>query len=198
MSLFIDTASSRLIVSLINDNQLLFYYNELEGKEISGKTMVIIDEAFKKVGIKPNDIDDIYIVTGPGSFTGIRVGLTVAKVMGYSLNKRVIPISELELMASGVDSDSIVPIIDARRGYIFGAVYDRNLNSIIEDEYISYEEFSKTIPSNGKMVSYDFGYDMPQIDLIKIINKHKFDETVNIHNLNPRYLKLTEAEENKL
>ena len=94
-------------------------------------------------------------------------------------------------------NEQVISLIDARRGYVYAGVYDKDLNAIYEDRYI----FFDTSGLNGKFVSFDefaFATCEPKIDLIKIINKHEHDTEVNPHMLNPNYLKLTEAEENRL
>lgn len=195
-SLFIDTSTKELIISIIIDNEIKYLYQDGNSNELSGKIMPIIDEAFNKANIRPDDIDVIYVTNGPGSFTGIRIGLTIAKVMAWSLKIKVIPVSSLEVMASGSDG-LVVPMIDARRDYVFTALYDNNLNSIINDKYILIDEFMKELVGKEyKIVSYDFGYETPKYDIIKVINKHINDKGINPHELNPNYLKLTEAEEN--
>lgn len=195
--LFINTSTNKLIISIVEDNEIKYLYDDNNSNELSSKIMPIIDEAFKETKMVPNDIDTIFVTNGPGSFTGIRIGLTIAKVMAWSLKIKVIPISSLEFMASGHNGNEyVVPMIDARRDYVFAGMYDSNLNSIIKDEYILFDEFIKKI-SNKKynIVSHELDYDEPQYDVIKIINKHINDEGINPHKLNPNYLKLTEAEE---
>ena len=194
--LFINSATTNLVVAIIINDKITYLYNENDGKDTSYKIMPIIDEAFKCSNIKPQDIDKIFVVNGPGSFTGIRVGLTVAKVMAYSLNIPVFPISSLEVMASGYDED-VISLIDARRGYVFAGGYDKDLNNIYADKYILFDKGDfKT-----KFVSFDkfsFQTFFPKLDLIKIVKKHENDSSVNPHLLNPNYLKLTEAEEKRL
>lgn len=185
--LFIDTATSNLIVSIIKDMEMIYCFNE-EVKESSSKIMAVVDEAFNKTNIKPTDIDKIFVVNGPGSFTGIRVGLTLAKVMAWSLNIPLIPLSKLELLATISNSNKIMPMIDARRGYVYGGVYDNNLNVIYNDTHILKEELL------NKATDYEIVTE-GLVDIIKIIKKHENDKPVNPHTLKPNYLKLTEAEE---
>lgn len=185
--LFIDTATSNLIISIIKDMEMIYCFNE-EVKESSSKIMAVIDEAFNKTNIKPTDIDKIFVVNGPGSFTGIRVGLTLAKVMAWSLNIPLIPLSKLELLATISNSNKIMPMIDARRGYVYGGVYDNNLNVIYNDTHILKEELL------NKATDYEIVTE-GLVDIIKIIKKHENDKPVNPHTLKPNYLKLTEAEE---
>ena len=158
--------------------------------------MPVIFEAFNQSNLTPENIDKIFVVNGPGSFTGIRVGLTVAKIMAYSLNIPLISLSSLELMASGFDED-ITSLIDARRGYVFAGKYDKELNAIYKDNYVLLDN----LDLKGTIVSYDsFNFEVknPKLDIVKIIKKHENDKPINPHELKPNYLKLTEAEEKKL
>ena len=198
--LFINTSTKKLVISIIVDNEIKFSYIDDNNNDLSSRIMPIIDEAFKKTNLKPEDIDTIFVTNGPGSFTGIRIGLTIAKVMAWGLKIKVVPISSLELMASiDTDKDYIAPLIDARRDYVFAGLYDKNLNSIIEDKHILLEEFKSLVKDKDLVyVSHDdFDFDVvnSSYDILKVINKHVNDEGVNPHTLNPNYLKLTEAEE---
>lgn len=190
--LFLDTASSRVIISFIRNNEIIFNVNLQNDNNLSNKLMILIDENFKKNNLKPADINKIFVVNGPGSFTGIRCGVTVAKTLAFLLNIEIASISELETMASGYD-EVVCPIIDARRGYVFAGIYD-GIKNIAPDRYISYDEITKGF--KGKIVSYDYenAYE-PKVDILKLINKYK-DESINPHLLVPNYLKKTEAEEN--
>lgn len=187
--LFIDTSSKNLIISIVKNMEMIYCFCEENIKESSSKIMPILDEGFKKTNLKPNDINKIFIVTGPGSFTGIRVGLTLAKVMAFSLNIPLIPISELELLSTISNNDVIVSLIDARRGYVFAGVYDNKLNNIIPDSYILKDELL------NKITNYEIVTD-GKPDILRIIKKHENDKPVNPHLIKPNYLKLTEAEEN--
>jgi len=188
--LFIDTANS-FIISIIKDNKIIYYKSDVSNSDTSSRVMPIIDEAFKSTNLTINDIDKIFVVNGPGSFTGIRVGVTIAKTISYCLNIPLIVLSELELMATSANSDYIVPIIDARRGYVYGAIYDKNLDVYLDESHILLDELKSKLPSN-----YAFVEDSNNVDLIKLINKHENDKAINPHDLKPNYLKKTEAEEN--
>ena len=195
--LFINTATTNLVVAILINGKIVYCYDNNDDKDTSSKIMPVLDEAFKNAAITIRDIDKIFVVNGPGSFTGIRVGLTIVKTIGYSLDIPVVPISSLEVMASGSDTDSMC-LIDARRGYVYAGSYDKDLNSLTDD---SYTLLSNLDISKFKLISYDsFDFDVckPIIDVVKIISKHENDEGVNPHMLNPKYLKLTEAEEKRL
>lgn len=189
--LFLDTSSSRVIIAVLKDNDYIFNVNLPNDNNLSNKLMVIIDENFKKYNLKPSDINKIFVVNGPGSFTGIRCGVTVAKTMAYLLNIPITTVSELEVMASGYE-EKVCPIIDARRGYVYGGIYE-GINRLVDDQYILYDDLINDF--DGKIVSYDYDAFEPKVDILKIISKHK-DEVVDVHLLVPNYLKNTEAEEN--
>ena len=188
--LFIDSATTNLVVAIINNGKISYIYNNNDGHDTSSKMMPVLAEAFDKANLKPKDIDKIFVVTGPGSFTGIRVGLTVAKTMAYALDIPIVPVSSLEVMASG---DGGTALINARRGYVFAGIYDSDLNTLYPDSYVLMtDELEKPYISYD---SFDFETLMPNIDVLKVIKKHENDKPVNPHTINPNYLKMTEAEE---
>ena len=197
MYLLIDTSLKYPTVSIIEDNKILYLFHEEIDSDMSSKIMPIIDKGFKSINKDIYDIDKIFVINGPGSFTGIRIGVTIAKTIAWSLKKDIVTISSLELMATtSVDTKYIVPIIDARRGNVFAGIYDKELNIIKEDKMVNLENLKKSIDSNYTVVSYDLNN--IDIDVLKIINKHKNDPSLNPHSVNPNYLKLTEAEESRI
>ena len=189
--LFIDSATTNLVAAIINEGKIAYIYNNNDGHDTSSKMMPVLAEAFDKAGLKPQDIDKIFVVTGPGSFTGIRVGLTVAKTMAYTLNIPIVSISSLEVMASGNGGTAL---INARRGYVFAGTYDENLNNVYPDSYVLMsDKLDKPYISYDE---FDFAVEKPKIDVLKVILKHENDIPVNPHTIKPNYLKMTEAEEN--
>lgn len=202
-SLFIDTSSKKIIVAIIKNQEILSSIIEDNDTTLSERIFPLLIKVVNDADIVIKDIDKIYIVNGPGSFTGVRVGVTIAKTMAWSLNIPLIPISSLEVLASTkYDGKYLVPYIDARRGYVYGGVYDNDLNSVVSDQHIKLSDLITKIPKRGKanFVGYEpiettIEIIEPQVDLIKVINKHQNDEGVNPHSLVPNYLKLTEAEE---
>lgn len=200
ISLFINTATKKLVISLIKDNSIIYSYTDNCDTTLSEKIMVELDKAFSTTNLKVNDIDNIFVVNGPGSFTGIRVGITVAKVIAWSLNKEIHTISSLELLSTcGVKGKYYAPLIDARRDYVYAAMYDADLNQIIPDQYILLDDFIKKLSNYDVLLisEDDFNFDTynSSYDVIKVINNHMNDESINPHAVNPNYLKLTEAEE---
>lgn len=201
ISLFIDTSISFPTVSLIKDEVVLFYYHEEIKSDMSSKILSIIDNALVNSNIMLESIDKIFVVTGPGSFTGVRIGVTIAKVIAWSLNKELIPISALEYIAT-TDSNKkyLVPMIDARRDNVYAGVYDLGLNCMKKDSLININELLSGMGEDYELLSYDNIYNtiIPNPNVVKIIKKHINDVGINPHSLKPNYLKLTEAEENRL
>ncbi len=92
-----------------------------------------IKTAFDNNSVKIKDIDAVSVSNGPGSYTGLRVGLSTAKGICYALKKPLICINTLEIMAFSVanrTTDLICPMLDARRMEVFTAVYDKSLNIV--------------------------------------------------------------------
>lgn len=201
--LLIDTTTSNITVSIIKDQTILSEYRENILSDMSSKLLPIIDKSLKNLNLKLDDIDKIFVVNGPGSFTGIRVGVTTAKTIAWALKKEINSLSSLELMATTkTNKKYLVPMIDARRGNVFAGIYDKELNCIKSDKLVNLKEFINDLNNEYEFVSYD-SVDIktlikPEIDVLKIISKHIKDKGINPHNLNPNYLKLTEAEENKI
>lgn len=197
--LFIDTSSSFLNIALISDSNILFKHIEETKNDMSSKIVDVIDKKLKELNISIKEINKIFVVNGPGSFTGVRIGVTVAKVIAWALKIQVVPVSSLEFLAStSTNKKYIVPMIDARRGNVFSAIYDSNLNNILNDQMISLEEIKNHLTVDHEIISYDHieSSIKPEPDVIKIIEKYKDSNGINPHKLVPNYLKLTEAEEN--
>ena len=202
ISLFLDTCSQIIKLGVLSENKLVDYIEFTNDNKLSEKLLPEIKQILDKNKYNINEINRIYISVGPGSFTGIRIGVTVAKVIAWALNIDIIPISSLEVMASyDTDKKYVCSFMDARRGFVFAAVYDKELNTYIEDKYILFDnllEEMKDIKDDTLFVSNDDNYIScvePKINVEKIILKHINDKSVNPHNVNPIYLKLTEAEE---
>lgn len=202
ISLFIDTSISYPTIAIVKDNDLLFLYHDKIEKDMSSKILPIINKGLVNNNLNINSINKIFVVTGPGSFTGVRIGVTIAKIIAWTLKKDVIPISSLEYMAStNSNKKYLVSIIDARRNNVFAGIYDDKLECVKEESLINIDRLLSNINvSDSELISYDkiSNSVMPQPDVIKIINRHINDKGVNPHELKPNYLKLTEAEENRL
>lgn len=204
--LYIDTSSSYLYSGIVTDKKLVCEVQKEFGHSLSEEALPNIVSLFEKENLTAKDIDKIIVVNGPGSFTGIRIGITIAKVFAWSLNIPITTISALEAMALSSTTDKVhVPIIDARRNYVFGAIYSKNNGAILSPIHIKLEDLLVELPSDEEYVfiSNDNFEELNNIetynpDIEKIVNYFENKEAINPHAVNPEYLKLTEAEESKL
>ena len=207
-TLYIDTSSSYLYTAIVEDNKLLGEVKEEFGQSLSEVALPKIVSVFTENNIKPEQIDKIIVVNGPGSFTGIRIGITIAKVYSWSLNIPITTITSLEAMMLSNEKDAYkIPVIDARRQYVFGAIYDSNNRQILKPQHIKIEELKQQMASLDNYVvitnNEDLEEDFDNIEaynpnILKIVEYFKDKEPINPHAVNPDYLKLTEAEESKL
>ena len=203
--LYIDTSSSYLYTSIVENNNVLAEIKEEYGQSLSEVALPRIVSMFENTKLSPKDIDKIIVVNGPGSFTGIRIGITIAKVYAWSLNIPITTIYSLEAMAISSSKEIYhVPIINARRGYVFGAIYDENYNVVLKPCHILLTDLQDKLKdiSNHEYISNDEFDDLEvnsySPDMAKVVDYFKDKESINPHAVNPEYLKLTEAEESKL
>lgn len=203
ISLFIDTSSSCLNIALLNDNNIIKIKSILLGKDLSKEALYEIKCLIESANLKPNDIDRVVCVSGPGSFTGLRVGVTISKVFCFSLNKQLYSLSTLSFMASSIkDSDYIVPVIDARRNFVYAGIYDKNYKSVLSDRYIGINKLKEEVSLLKGKITYVSMDNFDDLDVVKFVpdvsNTFKNIPLIleNHFMFEPKYLKLTEAEEN--
>lgn len=198
--LLIDTCTTNLIISIIKDDKILSQIIKQNDGNLSTYFTSYVNDLLKENSLSIDDIDIIFVANGPGSFTGVRIGLTFAKVLAWAKNIKVVPFSSLELLASTNTNKINIPILDARRGYVYAGCYDANLKSLFNDSYISIDDLNSKLKGikNIQYVScdeFDSSVIKPNYDVLSVVSKHKDDAGVNPHTLNPNYLKRTEAEE---
>ncbi len=203
--LYIDTSSSYLYTSIVENDKLISEIKEEFGQSLSEVALPRIASMFDKNNLSPKDIDKIIVVNGPGSFTGIRIGITIAKIYAWSLNIPITTIYSLEAMAiSSKNNIYHVPILNARRGYVYTAIYDENYKEVLKPCHILLTDLQEKLKdikeyeyiSNDEFDELDVNSYSP--DMVKVVNYFKDKENINPHAVNPEYLKLTEAEESKL
>ena len=205
ISLFIDTSTKNVSISIIKDHKILSLIEEDIPNEHSKYATSYVKTAIDEANIDANDIDNILVVNGPGSFTGVRIGVTIAKTYGYLIDKEIIPVSSLKSLALSTDSDNnIMSIINANKNNYYVGLYDKEYNNIIEEQFINTEGLLELINKhNPYIVSTDFSIlgkykiNKAKLDVLKIENYYKDKPKVNYHALVPNYLKLPQAMENK-
>lgn len=137
-----DTSNRTCCAGIFEDGQELSYEISLEKKTHSETFMPLMMRVFRECGLNPADMDVLAVTTGPGSFTGIRIGLSSVKGMALATGLNVIPVSSLKALALSVEnvvadpSDTIiVPCFDARNDRVFAAaIDDATGNYLIDDD----------------------------------------------------------------
>lgn len=205
ISLFISTAVDEVVIAVLKEEYVLYSKKFKNDNKLSIILIPEIKLALEELNINIKSLNKVYCVNGPGSFTGIRIGLTVAKTLCYSLDIDLILLSQLEFMATtDTRKRFIAPLIDARRGYVFAGLYDRRLKLWIKDYYIKYDDFINLLKNEYdiekiQFVSYE-QFDnsiIPEVNISKIVKKHIRTKSVDVHLAKPNYLKKTEAEEKR-
>lgn len=140
-----DTATAVCAVALLEDGRTVVEYNPVLVRTHSQRLVPLLDEAMAEAGWTRSSLDGVAVGAGPGSFTGVRIGMTTAKAMAFALDLPLVAVSTLEALAlspilpaagptssgsPGVGPDSapavgdlICPLIDARRGEVYTALY---------------------------------------------------------------------------
>jgi tRNA threonylcarbamoyladenosine biosynthesis protein TsaB len=97
--------------------------------------------------LRVQDIDCFAAASGPGSFTGVRIGLAAVQGLAEATQKRVVPVSNLQALAYFGSADLRAPVLDARRGEVYGALYDRDLSPRTPEVVMKFQDWIKTLPS---------------------------------------------------
>lgn len=125
----IETTTTNCSVSLSNEGETLVLREDYNTNFSHAESLhIFIDDVMTSAKIKPSQIDAIAVSKGPGSYTGLRIGVSAAKGLCFSLDKPLISVSTLESLSHQVkiDSGCIVPMLDARRMEIYSAIFDAN------------------------------------------------------------------------
>lgn len=122
--LAIDTSTRFLVLSLYHDGTLYSYTQET-GKKLSLLLCVIIERVVRALGWQMGDIDYFACGLGPGSFTGLRIGLSTLKGLSWALKKPLIGIGSLDILAQNVRDENcwVAPLIDAKRGLVYCSLF---------------------------------------------------------------------------
>lgn len=220
--LAIDTSNQVLGAAIVKDEQVIGEVVTNLAKNHSVRLMPAIEKLMNEVSMKPEQLDKIVVAKGPGSYTGVRIGLATAKSLAWALNIPVVGVSSLEVLAyQGRFFDGIVcPFFDARRGLVFTGLYEWNDNngkfdSVEEETNILMDDIVKKLAEQEKKVLFL----SPNISLYKETISHHLGELAiipevpyhiakpshlalagmnrepdNLHTLIPNYLRLAEAE----
>lgn len=215
--LAIDTSNYVMGVAVVKNGTVAGEYVTNVKKNHSIRLMPAIDQVMKDTGTVPQDLDRIAVAHGPGSYTGVRIGLTTAKTMAWTLEIPVVGVSSLEAVArQGIFFNGyICPFFDARRGLVYTGLYDAQMDIIKEETNVLMEDWLYELKALRKPVlflSQDMHVHEPLIR--EILGQKAFIpespyqfarpsiiaqigamiEPDPLHDLVPNYLRLPEAE----
>lgn len=221
----IDTANTPLSVAIVKDGLILAEVNSSMSVNHSLRAMPVIEELFATVQMQPKNIDAIAVSEGPGSYTGVRIGVTIAKTLAWTLKKPLVGVSSLKaLAANALYFDGIIcPIVDARRNNVYAGLYENVnglLTSVQEDGHFAIEDLLDSLAQSGRSVLF-VGKDVVMYeDMIKekllesaviapfplqlprasslIMIAEQTEQEENTHAFTPEYRRIAEAEANWL
>ena len=160
MILCLETSTAVCSVSLVDNGNVVALRESLDGQNHAEKITVFIDEVMKEAGVAYKDLDAVATSMGPGSYTGLRIGVSAAKGLCYAMEKPLIAIDTLAAMANGFLSQQptansqqpmvngqqptaiLCPMIDARRMEVYTAFFNEKLEKISDTEALIVDENS--------------------------------------------------------
>lgn len=222
--LAIDTSNYVLGVAIVDEEKVIGEVITNLPKNHSVRVMPTIEQLMKECGIKPKDLERIVVAMGPGSYTGVRIGVTIAKTLAWSLQIPLVGVSSLEVVAANgrYFNGFISPLFDARRGQVYTGLYQYEGNKLIcveEDKIILLADWLEELRKretpvlfigndlliHKKQIETDleqFAYVAPYTDWnprpseLAILGMEK--APVDVHTFVPNYIRLAEAEANWL
>ncbi|MGE7988810.1 tRNA (adenosine(37)-N6)-threonylcarbamoyltransferase complex dimerization subunit type 1 TsaB [Lysinibacillus fusiformis] len=221
----IETANTPLSIAVVKDGKVVAEMVQNIKLTHSAGAMPAIEEILARIDVKPNDLDAIAVSEGPGSYTGVRIGVTLAKTLAWTLQKPLVGVSSLKTLAANAAlySGLICPIFDARRGNVYTAVYQgETLEALVEDHHAHIDDLLvrlKAIEQPILFVGTDvdifwenivqmlgdhavrapFSVDLPRAtEVIHIATKMELPSVEATHHFVPQYKRIAEAEANWL
>ena len=192
-TLALDTSHRFLTIALIENDRLVAGLQQPSLKTQSETIMVQIERLFEEAGWKPTELNALVLTDGPGSYTGLRISMTVAKVLGLIQGIKLYTLSSLQLLA-GTQEDAYA-VMDARAKRVYLGHY-RNGLAVSEESAITIEEALTLIPNEAIVVGDATLVHHPEhpSDCLKsfIDLKAQWKPVDNVHTLVPRYLKDTD------
>ena len=157
LTLALDTATRVCTVGLVQDGHVLAEYDISVGLTHSEGLMPQLDQMFARTGIKKENTDRIAVSIGPGSFTGLRIGLAAAEAMAYAWQCGICGVNTLEAMAYNIPVEGVelVPVLDAQKGIFYAAFYewtDGELRKVRPVEMADRETLLQQLQACGKPV----------------------------------------------
>lgn len=208
-TLFVDSSRKKLSIALADNNELLLVSNVESYNKHSNYLTNEIEKTLNKFNLELNDIDNYIVLNGPGSFTGIRVGVTVCKTLAWTLSKKLYLLNNLEALKVGIKDDVIISVIPDKSDASYVGIYK---NDTIVEDYIKLDYDFNLIGKNITIVSLENSEYLKSLSeklslsnnvKIKIINDYNYlgvinyalsKESINPHIAEPIYLKKIDVE----
>lgn len=211
--LHIDTSNQPLSVAITEGNEVLAEFNSGMRINHSITMMSQIESLLEYTKLEMKDIEGIVVAKGPGSYTGLRIGVTAAKTLAYTLNIPLYAVSSLAAIAATVRMHEflLVPVIDARRNHVYAGIYRYKgvkLELVEDDTYISIDDLNQKLKEQhlpylfigmdaeklAEQLKGPSYYCIPRsAEMRRLINESYL---VNVHTFEPTYLRISEAERN--
>ncbi|MBQ6334216.1 MAG: tRNA (adenosine(37)-N6)-threonylcarbamoyltransferase complex dimerization subunit type 1 TsaB [Erysipelotrichaceae bacterium] len=191
LSLCIDTAYKYLTCVLIDDDKIIASYSRECFKKQSEEVFNALEEVFDQAGISRKSIDAICVSEGPGSYTGVRIAMTIAKVIGELLPCEVYKISTLRLYAA--NRNDCMVVMDARANRVYCGIYDGDL-VVMDDLAMEIKDIDVgdyKIVGDGSLLGKENDYG--DIPVAFLATRHLWEKVDDISYLVPKYLKESET-----
>lgn len=171
----IDTSTTVCSVSLSDKTDILGVKEDFEGMNHSKLLTPFIESLLEEKKLSPKDLSAIAVSKGPGSYTGLRIGVSVAKGIAYALSIPLISVQTLKIMASGFlqenpeynsrENTLLCPMLDARRMEVYSALFDTRMNEIrgVEAEILGESSFKNELAENEMLIFGDGAFKCKEI-----------------------------------
>ncbi|EAE1293211.1 TPA: tRNA (adenosine(37)-N6)-threonylcarbamoyltransferase complex dimerization subunit type 1 TsaB [Listeria monocytogenes] len=159
MILGMDTSSDTMTIALFNEGVVLGEYTTNLKKNHSVRLLPAIAALMDECGVKPTDLKKIAVAKGPGSYTGLRIGVTVAKTMAWDAGIPIVGISSLALLAENglYFPGKVVALMDARRNNVYAGIYQASegkMENIFADGHIALAELLEPLASSDEPILF--------------------------------------------
>lgn len=187
-TLFISTFNELITIGLLKDGKQIDISEKTSNRNHSVYVMPMINDILNNNDIKANYLNEIIVVNGPGSFTGVRIGVVIAKTLAYTLDIPIKTITSLLAYAvSSTKEDNKLSIVSDLKGKYIG-YFDKNNELLTDYIYLNNKEYDKyIIGKEQNIITCD------KFDLEKTYNYLKDKSNINPHLVNPIYIKGIDA-----
>lgn len=180
-SLYIDTHDKSVLIILFKEGKILMKEEVVSSNKHSEITLPLIASILEKNNVDINNINDLIVVNGPGSFTGVRIAVTIAKTIAYCLNISIRAVDALTVLAINDDRDRKIVSLEDRNGAFVG-VFDKNNNKTEDFTYMNKSSYLEYKTNNLVLVDFNIDYE-------KVYAFVKNFKELNPHEVRPLYVK---------